>query len=207
MGALEWLRLGGPSMLVLGIMSVAAVTLMIVKLWEFSEQKIGDTSFVGPVLQLFEQGRAKDAQARALAVPSPIAKAMVSSIESLCDEALSDAQARERIERDAAEHIERARSRIRSLELIGTLAPLVGLLGTVLGMIEAFQALQAAGDRVEPSVLSGGIWKALITTAAGLMVAIPVMAAAHYLERRVALMKSAMESALTRLLTLPRKAV
>lgn len=193
-------------MLVLGIMSVTALTLMIVKLWEFSEQKIGDTSFVGPVLQLFEQGRAKEAQARALAVPSPIAKAMVSSIESLCDEALSDAQARERIERDAAEHIERARSRIQSLELIGTLAPLVGLLGTVLGMIEAFQALQAAGDRVEPSVLSGGIWKALITTAAGLMVAIPVVAAAHYLERRVALMKSAMESALTRLLTLPRKA-
>ena len=59
------------------------------------------------------------------------------------------------------------------MDLAVTAAPLLGLLGTVLGMIEAFRQLEAAGTRVNPSLLAGGIWEALITTAAGLVVAIP----------------------------------
>jgi biopolymer transport protein ExbB len=59
------------------------------------------------------------------------------------------------------------------LELISTIAPLLGLLGTVLGMIAAFQALQESGSRADPAILAGGIWEALLTTAAGMAVAIP----------------------------------
>ena len=68
------------------------------------------------------------------------------------------------------------KSGLRPLELIAGIAPLMGLLGTVLGMITAFQAMEVAGTSVDPSVLSGGIWAALLTTAIGLVVAIPTLA-------------------------------
>lgn len=75
-------------------------------------------------------------------------------------------------------------SGLRPLEVIATVSPLLGLFGTVLGMIEAFRAMEAAGAQVDPSVLSGGIWEALLTTAVGLGVAIPVSLIHSLLERR-----------------------
>lgn len=74
---------------------------------------------------------------------------------------------------------------IRLLELIAMVAPLLGLLGTVLGMISAFQSLAAAEGAANASLLAGGIWEALLTTAAGLMVAIPAAIAAGLLAERV----------------------
>jgi len=72
-----------------------------------------------------------------------------------------------------------------SLSLISVISPLLGLTGTVLGMIQAFQVIEAHGSRVDPGMLAGGIWQALITTAAGLFVAIPAHVALHYLEGRM----------------------
>lgn len=74
---------------------------------------------------------------------------------------------------------------LRGLDVIASLAPLIGLLGTVLGMIEAFQGLQGAGMRADPAVLAGGIWNALLTTAAGLVVAIPASAFLSYFDGKV----------------------
>lgn len=65
------------------------------------------------------------------------------------------------------------------------LAPLLGLFGTVLGMISAFQALQQAGAQVDPSILAGGIWVALLTTAVGLAVAMPTSVALSWFEVRM----------------------
>lgn len=73
----------------------------------------------------------------------------------------------------------------RTLELIGLIAPLLGLLGTILGMIEAFQALQESGAQADPTVLAGGIWEALLTTALGLAVAIPAIVAFNLIENRI----------------------
>ena len=75
-----------------------------------------------------------------------------------------------------------AGSGLRALDLIATIAPLVGLLGTVLGMIDAFQALQDSGARADPSALAGGIWEALLTTAAGMAVAIPASMALSWFD-------------------------
>jgi biopolymer transport protein ExbB len=85
--------------------------------------------------------------------------------------------------------------------VIGTLSPLLGLFGTVLGMIEAFRRLEAAGSRVDPSILSGGIWGALLTTAVGLAVAIPTIAALNWLERRVERLAHDMDDAAARVFT------
>jgi len=86
------------------------------------------------------------------------------------------------------------------LALIGNLAPLLGLLGTVIGMIKAFQTVEALGERVTPSHLAGGIWEAMLTTAAGLTVAIPVMIGLSYLEGRLSRIENEMEEAATLLL-------
>ena len=78
-----------------------------------------------------------------------------------------------------------ANRQVRKLELITTIAPILGLTGTVTGMISTFQAIGEHGSRVDPSVLAGGIWEALITTAAGLLVALPAHVAYHFLENRL----------------------
>ena len=89
----------------------------------------------------------------------------------------------------------------RILEVIASLAPLLGLFGTVLGMIEAFRQLEAAGNQVNPAILSGGIWQALLTTAVGLAVAMPVVAVLNWLERRVDALAHEMDSVVTRVFT------
>jgi biopolymer transport protein ExbB len=99
--------------------------------------------------------------------------------------------------------IARARSGLRPLELIATIAPLLGLLGTVLGMIAAFQALQEAGNRADPATLAGGIWEALLTTAAGMAVAIPASMALTWFESVVDRLRLEMEDAATRIFLRP----
>lgn len=74
---------------------------------------------------------------------------------------------------------------IRGLEVIAIIAPLMGLLGTVVGMVEAFSKVAELKGQVDPSVLAGGIWEALLTTAAGMTVAIPAVVMLHYFDRRI----------------------
>ena len=74
---------------------------------------------------------------------------------------------------------------LRFLDNVAQLAPLLGLFGTVLGMIEAFQSLQDAGAQVDPSILAGGIWVALLTTAVGLVVAMPAALILAWFEGRM----------------------
>lgn len=81
--------------------------------------------------------------------------------------------------------VAKLRHRISLLELIAMISPLLGLLGTVLGMIQSFQELAAAEGAANASLLAGGIWQALLTTAVGLLVAIPAAVAANILSARV----------------------
>lgn len=81
--------------------------------------------------------------------------------------------------------VSRMQKHIRLLELIAMISPLLGLLGTVLGMIQSFQELALADGAANASLLAGGIWQALLTTAAGLVVAIPAAVAATLLGERV----------------------
>ena len=82
------------------------------------------------------------------------------------------------------EQLARIERRLRALEVMATISPLLGLLGTVTGMIRAFQQVAAVEGSVSPALLASGIWEALLTTAAGLFVAIPLMIFLHYFERK-----------------------
>ena len=70
----------------------------------------------------------------------------------------------------------------RTISILGHTAPLLGLLGTIIGMIKAFMVIESAGGQVNAQVLAGGIWEAMLTTGAGLAVAIPVLLLLHVLE-------------------------
>jgi len=89
---------------------------------------------------------------------------------------------------------------LRGLAIIGNITPLLGLLGTVTGMIKAFIKIQELGGQVDASVLAGGIWEALLTTAAGLSIAIPTIVLYHYFEGKVENISSQMKEAASELL-------
>lgn len=93
-------------------------------------------------------------------------------------------------------------ARIRILELIAMVSPLLGLLGTVLGMIRSFRDLAGAEGAANASILAGGIWEALLTTAAGLVVAIPAAIAASLLAERADRATQAIEIAVGELFTI-----
>lgn len=108
---------------------------------------------------------------------------------------------REEVERSAINQLNQLRSFLRPLEIIASLSPLLGLLGTVLGMITAFQQMEGAGSQVDPSVLSGGIWQALLTTAVGLAVAILVVTMHSWLERKIERIANNINDAVTQVFT------
>ncbi|MBT5028404.1 MAG: MotA/TolQ/ExbB proton channel family protein [Nitrospina sp.] len=83
------------------------------------------------------------------------------------------------------EEIQGLRKNLRGLEVIATISPLMGLLGTVMGMVKAFNKVAQYKGQVDPSLLAGGIWEALLTTAAGLAIAIPIVIMLNYFERKV----------------------
>lgn len=112
---------------------------------------------------------------------------------------LPEHRAREETMRVAKREIASAQTGLGALELISTIAPLLGLLGTVLGMITAFQALQAAGTKADPALLAGGILEALLTTAAGMAVAIPASAALTWFEAVIERVRRDVEDSATRL--------
>lgn len=87
--------------------------------------------------------------------------------------------------RRATLYIRSLEQRLNWLAIIGTITPLLGLLGTVTGMIKVFMGIQSMQGQINPSTLAGGIWEALITTAAGLIVAIPTIIVYHFFEDRI----------------------
>lgn len=191
---------GGPVVVVLAIMSVFALAIVLLKLWQFAVLRLTSRGFIDQAIGLVRQGDAQGALTVLRAHKNPIAQLMAFTLEAR--EQLPEALLREEATRLAVGQLENLRSYLRGLEVIGTLAPLLGLLGTVLGMIAAFQQMEAAGSQVDPSILSGGIWEALLTTAVGLIVAIPAIVALNWLERVVERFRHQMEDALTQMFTL-----
>ena len=108
---------------------------------------------------------------------------------------------REEVSRLSQERLEYYDSNLDTLKVIAMVAPLLGLLGTVSGMIDAFQQMEMAGNNINPSTLSGGIWEALLTTAVGLSVAIPTVLFESYFRATNEKLKINIEHSVTKLLT------
>jgi len=89
--------------------------------------------------------------------------------------------------RIGSQELQRMQRGFRTLGLLGDTAPLLGLFGTITGMIKAFMVIDQAGGKVDAQLLAGGIWEAMITTGVGLAVALPILFLLHWLEGKAAL--------------------
>jgi len=180
----QLIQAGGPVIVILLVMSVMALTVTLAKLWQFASLELSQLRPVGQMLALHLQGQSDEALSMARRCRNPAAAVLAQAIRGQYHQ-LPTALVREEVKRSSHALVVSLRSNLRVLEVIASLAPLLGLLGTVLGMIEAFQQIAQAENSINPSTLSGGIWEALLTTAAGLTVAIPVVAVLNWLEGRV----------------------
>ncbi|MBK5930786.1 hypothetical protein CCR82_09700 [Halochromatium salexigens] len=198
---------GGPVLLILALMSIAALTIVLAKLWQFSWLRLNAREPIESALSSWYKNDPDAALATIGSSRQPSARLVALAIRGLQHASAQSAAGlellREELTRVATAQLEQLRGWLRALEVIATLSPLLGLLGTVLGMIEAFRQLATAGSQVDPALLSGGIWQALLTTAAGLSVAIPAVLLHSWLERRVERCAQRMEDAVTRVFTRP----
>ena len=192
---------GGPVMAVLLLVSIAALTIILVKFFQFSRAKLKRTAFVDPVIAALRRGE-RDAVLAALNNEThPVARVMETAIITGRNVHMSSEDREAEISRVGGAEIRNLETYLRGLEVIANLSPLMGLLGTVLGMIGAFAKLEAAGAKVDPALLAGGIWEALLTTAFGLVIAIPALAAYYMFEGQVESVRVAMKDAVVRVMT------
>ncbi len=196
-----FLSKGGPAIWAIALLSVLTLTLILWKTWNLSCMGAWAGKTTERAVRDWCAGDTKAAQDRLKKRRNLRATVARAAMETHLNPAFSDSEKREEILRIAKAQLARARTGLRPLELISTIAPLLGLLGTVLGMIAAFQTLQEAGSRADPAALAGGIWEALLTTAAGMAVAIPASAALTWFESVADKSQADMEDAITRILT------
>ena len=191
---------GGPVMLVLLALSIVALTIILLKLYQFIKSRLRSTDFIDQTIAKLHDEGAEKALESLTGNPHPIAHVMDTTLRTASDKSLSGEDRDTEISRVGSEEIRNLESYLRGLEVIANLSPLLGLLGTVIGMIKAFARLESAGTKVDPSILAGGIWEALLTTAFGLSVAIPALAAFYLLEGEVENVRAQMKDSTTRML-------
>lgn len=188
---------GGPVVLILIVVSITATALTLYKLWQFTAARVGRHRPAQEAIDAWFEGSRGEAFAIVEGDPSPLSQVVVHAMRGATHGRDNLALVREDVIRVAQEQLHHLRSYLRGLDFIAQTSPLLGLFGTVLGMIEAFSQLEAAGASVDPSQLAGGIWTALITTAVGLAVAIPVALVVAWFESRIENERVTMEITLT----------
>lgn len=186
---------GGPVVAVLLVLSVFAVALVLLKLYQYWYERVGAHGRAKQALHEWVHGRFADAEATIAGDRSAISTALAAAMRMTRQRAPRSA-IEEEVGRIGLLRLHGLQRGFRALDAIAQVAPLLGLFGTVLGMIEAFQQLQGAGNAVDPSMLAGGIWVALLTTAVGLAVAMPVSLLLTWLETRVDNERVALETTL-----------
>ncbi|WP_417821997.1 MotA/TolQ/ExbB proton channel family protein [Terasakiella sp.] len=182
---LETMNAGGPVVYLLCALSVVVLSVTFVKLMQFHMLGVFRNKLAKQAVKQFRNGKSQAALGLCMGCKSIRCQVVAKAIRGQMHPHINKEQAREEVLRDAVDRLESLSSHLRILEVIAALAPLLGLFGTVLGMIDAFQQLENAGNQVDPSILSGGIWLALLTTAVGLAVAMPTVAINSFFERRL----------------------
>jgi biopolymer transport protein ExbB len=186
---LELFKAGGWLMLPIIACSVVATAIVLERLWTLRRRRIMPDHLVTKIWQWHHQKQLTRERIEEVRDGSPLGRMLTAGLvnryhtREVMKEAIND------VGRQVAAEMERY---LNTLGTIASVAPLLGLLGTVLGMIDVFTVIMDVGVG-NPGVLAGGISKALITTAAGLSVAIPALMFHRYLDSRVSKLAIAME--------------
>ena len=173
---------GGLMLWVILFLGAVGIVVFIERFLHCHRAQINSTEFLNGVRTVLKRDNIVEALSICDATPGPVARLVKTAI-------LSRDQGRDRVREavEASGHAEvpRLEERLDLLATITRLAPLLGLLGTVLGFMDVFMKIESAGLHAHVNLLSAGVWKALTCTAAGLAVAIPLHAAHNYLVNRV----------------------
>src|SRR5256884_7634963 len=172
---------GGPMTWLLLIMSAVVIVVFVERLLHYHRAQINSTEFLNGVRNVLKRENVVEALSICDATPGPVARLVKTAI-------LNRDRGREGV-RDALEaagllEVPRLEEKLNLLATIAQIAPLLGLLGTVLGFIQTFALMQDKGLYAHIGDLSTGVWKALVCAAAGLAVAIPAHAGYNYLVSR-----------------------
>lgn len=182
---LEWIIRGGPMMIPILICSVIALGVIIEKFLYFRKIGIDTGKFVEEISASLKRNKIMEAISKCEETAVPVAGVLKAGILKYDR---TRQEMREAIEEAGVRQIPKLEKNVGILATITQVSPLLGLLGTVIGMVEIFQQIQqksAALNPVTPAELSQGIWQALIATVAGLTVAIPALTAYNYFVSKV----------------------
>ncbi|MDO8543971.1 MAG: MotA/TolQ/ExbB proton channel family protein [Opitutaceae bacterium] len=173
---------GGPMMWVLAVLAVLGVMLFIERTLYLHRGHIRAKAFVDGIKNILAKRRLVEAMTVCEETPGPVAVVVKAALLHADDSAEA---MRFHVQEAAVIELPALERRLGSIAAIAQVAPLVGLLGTILGMITTFAAFAQGGDYARPSMLAAGIWQALLATAGSLMLAIPAHLAYHFLSGRV----------------------
>ncbi len=178
----ELLLSGGPLMIPIGLCSVIALAYATERWVRLRPRYLGTTSFGRKVVAEVQERGADSALDLCESDASPLARILATGLKRANMPFLDREKA---VEDRAASELKQQQTNLRPLFLVWLIAPLLGLLGTVWGMIEAFSNIAGENGLGNAELLASGIYKALTTTAAGLSVSIPAMVAYWYLKGRI----------------------
>jgi biopolymer transport protein ExbB len=174
---------GGVLMIPIVLCSIIALAIIIERFIQIRRARAENARFVSAIRGRIRRGNLQDAIEICQEYRSaPLANLF---LDALYHVPLGEKRTREVIQEGGERQAENLERNLGGLATIAGGAPLLGFLGTVLGMIQAFQRIETLGGNVDASVLAGGIWAALLTTAAGLSVAAPSFFAHNYLQSRI----------------------
>ncbi|MEQ9496524.1 MAG: MotA/TolQ/ExbB proton channel family protein [Deltaproteobacteria bacterium] len=199
MSLFELLSQGGWSMYPIYLCSVVALAVFVKKLLEIRAARLWDMGWLEAVVGALGRNQSEQLATALKSSPHPgtrVVAAMLSTLSRRPDRAEAEGR------RVGSLELQQLEKNLALLSFIAQAAPLLGLLGTVLGMVDLFLGLQGTGmANVDVSTLSSGIWKALLTTAAGLLVAVPTLAGYSYLTSRTDHLRLQLANAIQRVLT------
>ena len=185
----ELFRAGGPLMWIILACSVIALTIVFERLFSLRRNKVAPSRLLEQVLEMLEKGSLTPQKAELVAQHSPLGSVLSAGLANLH---LGRDSMREAIEERGKQVVHRMGHYLNALGTIASITPLIGLLGTVIGMIKVFTAITVSGVG-DPTILSGGISEALITTAAGLSVGIPCLMFYRYFRNKISELSVIME--------------
>ncbi|PWW03845.1 outer membrane transport energization protein ExbB [Hoeflea marina] len=200
------LDLGGPVVAVLFLVSVLAVAVIALKLLQFVRAGVGRRKTAEAAVMAWVHGNRPEARALVAPARGALASCVALTFSLSSNGRASKSEIEEQVASLAMHKLHELRGGMAFLDTVVQLSPLLGLFGTVLGMIEAFRKLQGAGAVVDPSILAGGIWVALLTTAVGLAIAMPVSVVLTWFETRIEDERVAIETTITQVLSAGRPA-
>lgn len=197
------LESGGVLVIVLAAMSVVAAALILYFFFTLNASRVMPSAFLRDVEVMLEQGRFEEALALCERNRSPAARIVQSAVQYVERVGEPDPDLlRQLVEGEGIRQAGRLQAQISYLMDIGVIAPMVGLLGTVMGMLTSFSAVALDIHKARPMELANGVSQALVTTAAGLMVAIPAMVFYSLFRGRLTKLTGSMELAATNVVTL-----